>query len=291
MRSTSTAKALNSQRCGLSPGQNRKLPLRRGRALELLWKSSGFHRPCMPSHRNLKNPPIVEALIDIQVEPSARASVAGLEAMRDRLQQDYPVVRGLRQMRHDVTIANGDVATATQQLAQGFFFETADRTWVVQARRDGFAISRLAGYREWEELRQRAEHLWPIYFEAARPAAIVRMAVRYINRVEISLPTRLEDHFNLTPRIPPQLPQEVGEVFNRLVFRYPDGILAAITQASESGVPGTTESAVFLDIDVFSSATFAPEGREHWACLERLRSIKNEVFFSCLTETALKRFE
>ena len=119
-----------------------------------------------------------------------------------------------------------------------------------------------------------------------------RLALRYINRLNIPLP--IEDfslYLTSPPVIPPDLPQEVSSFLTRVVLHESTVSLAAnITQALEQGLDPNSVT-VILDIDAYKTGEFDPHGAEIAEVLEALHHFKNRVFFSSLTEAALRLYE
>jgi uncharacterized protein (TIGR04255 family) len=67
-----------------------------------------------------------------------------------------------------------------------------------------------------------------------------------------------------------------------------DGITAIVTQAME--FPSGTSVPVVLDIDVYYTCKLEVNSPIVWAEFDRLRDIKNHIFFSSVTERALEPY-
>ena len=75
---------------------------------------------------------------------------------------------------------------------------------------DGFTFSRLKPYETWENLRDEAYRLWQKYREITSPE-IIRVALRYINKLEFPLPIKnFSDYLTAAPIVPAELPQGVS---------------------------------------------------------------------------------
>ena len=134
--------------------------------------------------------------------------------------------------------------------------------------------------------------MWRSYTATVSPEYVSRLALRYINRLNIPLP--VEDfslHLTSPPVIPPDLPQEISSFLTRVVFHESKlGLAATITQALEQGLDPNSVT-VILDIDAYKTGEFDPHGAEIAEVLEALHGFKNRVFFSSLTEAALGVYE
>ena len=77
----------------------------------------------------------------------------------------------------------------------------------------------------------------------------------------------------------------------RVTLSASHGLRAIVTTASEPSF-GTPDTTIILDIDVFSDAAeLAADDARLEPMLERLRDLKNRLFFESLTEDAVRVFE
>ena len=125
----------------------------------------------------------------------------------------------------------------------------------------------------------------------AAPVQITRVALRYINRIEIPLPFRdFKDYILTTPEIAPGLPQGLARFFMQLAIPIAEIPAVAIITETMEPVTETKRLPFILDIDVFREAAFDVEGKEAWEMLEKLHDIKNDVFFNSITPKAKELF-
>lgn len=235
--------------------------------------------------------PITEALIDVQVTPSADLSLDALRRFNEPLAAEYPHVRTQTEWAGQLRVeVAGTASTMTSRHGvRGFVFLDEEQRLVVQVRRDGFTFSRLEPYQSWDALRAAAKTAWARYVEVARPTAVRRVALRYINR--LNLPggeLQLPDWFRLHPNAPPGL-GTMSDVLVRLALRHPDepDIVALTTLGTAPSVIAG-EAGFLLDIDVW----LVREMQVNAAILdilEDLHEYKNDVFFGSLTEQTFQR--
>jgi uncharacterized protein (TIGR04255 family) len=169
-------------------------------------------------------------------------------------------------------------------------YSTADASSVLQLRRDGMTFSILKDYQSWDETKALAQGYWDRYSRLAPSVPIQRLAVRYINVLEFSVPVaNFDDYLTAGPRIPHELPQRLTGFLHRVVIPFdPDGTTAIVTQALEP--PKETRIPMVLDIDVFVECSLDGRSAEMWSRLDKLRNIKNAIFFSSVTERALETY-
>lgn len=245
----------------------------------------------MTLRRHYTKPPIIEAVIDIRAELSPDFQIENLAVIHEQIKAAYP-------SREDVTMfqANiqfrpeGKVNSAQTQL--GYLFRSADKKQIVQVRTNGFTFSRLNPYESWNSLRDEARNLWAVYKRVAKPIRAIRVAVRYINRIDIPFPmVDMRDYLRTFPEISPELPQVMaGFVMHILIpIETFGGTLSLLEAAVPS--PGPDISSINLDIDLFKESTADFDSDEKvWDLLEHLRDKKNEIFEKCITDKARELF-
>lgn len=235
--------------------------------------------------------PIVEALIDIHVVPvlSKLEQLAAFEAVA---QAEFPERKRVIELRGNLDFSSDEPkVTSSAPEVRGFAFWTADKRRVVQARLNGFSFSHLAPYDRWASLRDDTQTWWSKFCEATTATEVTRVAVRYINRIDLPLPIRdFGDYLRTLPVVAQGLPQSLSGFFMRLVMPI-EGATVIITQTIDEAAVTASLLPVVLDIDVFESNVVPATGDALWDKIENLRRIKNEVFFGSLTPAAWRLFE
>jgi uncharacterized protein (TIGR04255 family) len=238
----------------------------------------------MDQESHYSKAPITEAILDIQVETAEGLTPLSLAACQDSVLADYPTKRELKATIAQFEMVPQLVASATSQ-DLGFAFISPDGKQLFQTRMNGFTVNRLAPYVRWETFSQEARRLWNIYREAAKPARITRIALRYINRIDIPTgPVELKDYFNTTPEVARGLPQSMAGFFMQVLLPLEDvkafvNIVETIVEPPQPGIVS-----VVLDLDFFRTAELPGNEEELWNLFEVLRVKKNAVFDTCITE-------
>jgi uncharacterized protein (TIGR04255 family) len=240
-----------------------------------------------------RNPPIKEALIDIRAELPSGIELSHLEKLHDKIKSQYPT----RKLRHrwegKVEFKEGEtpVSEAKDLGPDGLLFWSADEKQLVQFRLDGFTFNRLRPYKSWDSMKAEAQPLWDIYVAGIEPIQVTRLALRYINSIEIPEKMfQLEDYLSQPPRIPNELSQIMEEFLSRVVVGFPEfDAKAIITQAPQpSKNPNVTS--VLFDVDVFRLVNLAPSSQDIWVILGKLRDLKNLIFSKYITEKTKELF-
>jgi len=231
--------------------------------------------------------PITEAVVDIRVQLPGDVSLGDLENLHTLIKEKYPDRKTRHRWEARIELKGLEQPLKAQQLqVEGYVFSTLDGKQVVQYRLDGFTFSRLRPYSRWEDVYGEATRLWEVYKTGTMPLVVNRLAVRYINSVEIpSKSFDYDDYLTAAPRIPRELPQLLQHFFTRLMIRFPEQGATAVVMQTLSEKQDPIKTAILLDIDVFSDVTgLLPGDARIGEIFATLRDIKNEIFFNSITE-------
>ncbi len=241
---------------------------------------------------HLANAPITEALIDIQVRYHELPTNDVLRSVAQAMKDAFPLL----EERQQTTISISMVPEAETNMVHqpyGFLLHSADKHYAAQILQDRFSLSRLTPYIDWADLRDQAKQFWQIYRDIAAPKRVVRLAVRYINK--LLLPSPIEDFsvfFTKPIEIPESLPQGLASYMTRMALPEPETGSVALIQQVLEGVTLENEVSIIFDIDTFKQVDLAADNDEEiWSDLENLRDYKNRVFFKSLTNRAIELFQ
>lgn len=254
--------------------------------------------PCPPppmsaSPLKLKNPPIVEAVLDIECDNPPGFEVSTVEeAARNVFLETYPKLRTQFMQRHQLKMSE-EPELSVERMVQALQFRTDDERQLVQVRKDGYSFNRLAPYTSLGEYLSEIERTWRLYINIVHPLQITAVRLRYINRLElpaINGALQLSDYLKVSP----QLPAAAKLVFAGFINQHSarevgTGNEADIILASE---PGSDDCyPVVFDITVAKGEASEPS---NWPwildAIESLRSLKNRIFEHTLTEPCLNRY-
>ena len=228
--------------------------------------------------------------MDIRVTPRDDLNVEELRKLAEVVPSDYSEIND--QFSVTAAIQLGELANQSiTPTKEGFQFKSTGTNRLFQAQRNGWSFNQLAPYEGWEIFSPAGRELWMKYREIAKPKAITRIAVRYINRLELPLP--LEDfkqYILAVPDISMALPQAFSNFFMQVHIPHADILamlvlnVALIAPASEASVP------IVLDIDLFRERDVPQTEKDIWVFFETLRDKKNKIFEACVTEAMKERF-
>lgn len=247
--------------------------------------------------RHLRNAPITEAIVDFRVSFHGDFCPDRLREAKERLAQRYPEALERKGLETRLEIATGQPKEPqTRDLGfLGIWLKTEDQKSVAQFRVDGFTFNRLRPYTRWEEILPEALRLWAIYVELTNPQSVTRVALRYINHMNLpSLGGTLSDYSDYIvtgPRWPLSAHEVLSSFATRVVLGYPERQMKAnVVQTLEIGVKTSAPSLLF-DIDVYRSGDLEVSPTPLKEIFDELRQYKNEIFFGSLTERFVEAFE
>ena len=239
---------------------------------------------------HLAHAPIVEAVIDFRVLSRDDITVNEFAQLKGLIGPHYDEGALMQSIQGRFGIDQGKPIRPTQvQSAVGWIYKTGGA--VAQYRIDGFTFSKLAPYTTWGEVFGEAQRLWGIYLQVARPRETKRLAVRYINRLRVPGRADLREYIEAPPVLPPPIPSEIREFLTRVVVV--DSVRnasAILIQALEPSLdPATTQ--ILIDIDAFREVALPGEDSSLPEIFEKLRALKNDIFFASLTEKTVEMYE
>lgn len=246
----------------------------------------------MPSARHYPRAPITEALVDLRVSYPEGMSLERLKQFGDRVRNRYPSEATRDVFQAEIKLGQGASSTNT---TLGFVYHSADRLQAVQARLDGFTFSRFTPYETWDLLIAEARRLWALFVETAAQCLVQRVAVRYINRLDLPIKDgrlRFEDYLRTFPVVGAEAGQEMEGFLVRLML--PQRDIAAKLVLTEALVPQQHPGVVgvILDIDLFRDGVSLPgDSKEVWDILEAFHDRKNLYFEASITDSARELFQ
>ena len=237
--------------------------------------------------------PITEAIIELRADPRADLLIDDLQTLRSGLSQPYPNVTPTFEAMGRVEAQPGASASASAAHEQnGLRFVTPDGESICQFRKSGVAFSRLAPYESWEPFRDEARRLWTMCRESVQPGRITRLAVRYINRIDIpEQMVDLKDYFRTSPEVSPDLPQNLAGFFMQI--RIPQEDIGAQVLINQTIISPACEGvvSVVLDLDLLRTENIAEDEKGIWTYFETLHARKNEIFEACITDRTRNLFD
>jgi len=209
--------------------------------------------------RRYKKPPLIEALCEFQFEGSQPWdwTVPGL--VYEKIHDQFPkkrqesVLEIAMQPSQDKILQQMKAGVAKMQ------FLRDDETALIQVGPDLLAINHLCPYPPWQTFKTLILENVEVYRRIAKPMALKRIGLRYINRIEIPNEKRqLDKYFQTLPRVPSSIPQDLQSFLLQVDVPY-DNPSGHLRLRFGTAPPGSSENLTFmLDLDFYVLADNCP---------------------------------
>jgi uncharacterized protein (TIGR04255 family) len=242
-----------------------------------------------------RRPPITEAVIEVRF--ADEASPAQLERIMSGFASSYPHQQMQRNVGFAVAVppelSEQPRAQFNQQI--GYRRSSTDLTEILLVWPAIFVVSQLAPYPGWETFIARFARDWTDWKRFAGYRRIVRIGVRYINRIDIPMETAsgvLEEteYLKVFPKLPDGLGPMTAFGVQAIVPLVDIGCNLTINSGAVPS-PLLNHCSFILDIDIAKEESAAQKDDEVAALLNQVRVRKNEIFEACITDRARELFQ
>ena len=237
----------------------------------------------------LSNAPIVEAALDIRVVPPVKWDESSLENELKKRLPNYSKIEPVREARYQLSPGKPGHMTVEDFGCVGFKLHSNDNLHIAQFNKSAFVFSRLRPYEDWNQFSQEATRLLVIYHELLHPTEVIRIGLRFINRIDIQSETvELADYYKYPPEPLRELNWPLTGYINHDVVQVPGTPYSVNLIKTIQHTPG--ETGLILDIDVFMQNNFEYDEPSIIKYLKEMRWVKDKIFFNSLAEKALAEF-
>lgn len=244
----------------------------------------------------LRNPPIVEAVVDIDCDLPAGfglGEVAGLAA--EAFGDTYPITATRHVEQYTFTpTPGGPPSQSVRSDIQALQHFNKEKNQLVQVRADGYTFNRLQPYTSLDALLPEIERTWALYRDLASPIKVTALRLRYINRIDLPFDggrVEIDDYFTIGPRTPAGEGMSLGPFLVQFMMidnttRCVANVRLAAQDLHPEGI------SLILDIEAVKNEELAPD---NWECIaERiacLREFKNRIFHGSITEKTREKYQ
>jgi uncharacterized protein (TIGR04255 family) len=237
-----------------------------------------------------KRCPIIEAVVEVRTGGSPLDDKA-MEKVTKRLGERYPAPP---QPSNNLGVeVSGTMVRVTQQNL-GFKILSADGGFTVNVGHNALGTSKNAPYGGWEEFIGEARNNWSDWEKVVGWKQVVRIGVRYINRIDIPFSptglTKLEEYFGFNVNVPEDLGPLANFGINAEIPMTDRRIKVVINHAPTPISPLVQTNSFLLDIDLGLEQALPTGEKALWETIEGLRSVKNFVFEACITDRTRELF-
>lgn len=241
----------------------------------------------------LKAAPSIEAVIHWQAHAGKKLEPEILKAELTQRLPDYPILQTQQDIQFSaVGTPDGSSEFFQQTQWSGFRLQDEQNRHVAQFTLNGVAFSQLEPYEDWDSFQTEALRFWHIFLELAKPTVIQHLGVRYINRIALGDSEQPSQYLNTIPAPPPGLELTDESFFHQDTYSIPGYSYSInwVRTIQPAGANSADGRSLIVDIDVFIQDLLQLDQDTLVQRLQEMRWLKNKVFFSCITNHALKRF-
>jgi uncharacterized protein (TIGR04255 family) len=244
----------------------------------------------------LKNPPIVEAVLDIDCDMPPDFSVeARIPDAQRVFGEQYPKMQKRYVHQHEIKQELGGIAEVASKNAelQAILLRAQGEKQLVQVRNRGFSFNRLAPYSRLDDYLPEIERTWNVFVAEFKPLQVRKVSLRYINRLLLPLNAdgglNTDDFLKVGPKLPDDERLAFSDFLNQHhVVEKDTGNQAKIILASQPPEKGCLP--IIFDIEATNPLVFEPEWGQIRNLINSLRDLKNHIFQHTLTGECIALF-
>lgn len=234
-----------------------------------------------------KYPPITEAVIGITFVEQLEEN--DLNNAQKKFSKEYPNHQQLSTVNFQLELNQGLAEHNTNiTTTPGHRRSSNDQTELIVLQDNMFIVSQLAPYPGWDEFSKRFKENWKKLKRTLGYREIKHIGVRYINRIDIPVENEIVDHRNYLT-IYPNFPQKFTPLTAYGVQTVTDmADIKSVLRINSGAVPSPliNYASFLIDIDIVRATEVPQKDEEIYQLLEQIRTRKNEVFESCVTDHA-----
>jgi uncharacterized protein (TIGR04255 family) len=236
-----------------------------------------------------KRAPITEAVVELRL--AAPLPIELVEKVKTQLTDDYPLAP---QIMQSITVRTGPVPQPSIEFAAYRMF-SADATSVAIIGRQVFSASRLAPYSGWEAFIGRAQLNWAVWKKIVGWREVIRLGVRYINRIDVSnpedRPIPIDDFLIFRPVFPTfEGSQGVDSFAINGSMPIANSQFRLILNAGSTVSPLVKTTSFLLDLDISQEIDLPKSDDALWSLIDQIREVKNRIFEASITDSARRLF-
>jgi len=231
-----------------------------------------------------KRPPITEAVIELRFDGKIDRDL--IDKLQGRLSTKYPFSMGGKVWNVEI----GDAPPKIRQEFQGYRMTAVDGTGIVVISPSLISTSRLAPYSGWEQMIESAKENWSSWKKIIGYRRLIRVGLRYVNRIDIpnpeNAPVHINKYLNLRPEVPVFGFSPIENFVMNVSIPVGNEELKLILNAGSTPSPLVKTVSFLLDIDLSRDSNLPQIDTDIWSLVDRMRPYKNSVFEGCITDEA-----
>ncbi len=235
--------------------------------------------------------PVIEVIVDLRTVQPDDFSVSNFLEIFEKFNYEFPNREEIHMLAGQVHFPGGTVTpeVTSSQSHLGYRFTSRNKQKILQVRTDGFTFSHLAPYAKWEDLRDDAKRLWDLYRNETDAKEVTRIAVRYVNRLDLPVEADAQEYLRTSPEVSAEYKYgAVNNFFMQLQIPQPDINGTLIVNETFTEPPSPDISSIILDLDLFIEQPQKPwdtvEDDSLWISIEKLHLRSYQIFEASITD-------
>lgn len=238
----------------------------------------------------LKNPPIIEAVIVINVSELPESTLSAiLQSASEMAAKGYGAPQPLTAHSMQIKIDAGVSSLSGSDVIYGYRFFSVDKLYAVQLNRTGIVFSRLGKYDKWESFIDQAKTAWSCYLSAVGNVELSSFGVRFINKIFLPVNSEVAEFVQIYPHLPEDVPQQIQDMYMRIALPISDPAGRLIHQQTFLPPERDGFTGLLLDND-FSFSALNLNYQSLWVEIDKVRDIKDNFFRRCVTQKMMETF-
>lgn len=233
------------------------------------------------SHPSFPNPTIQEAVCELFFRPQIGAwNPLIFGQFFDLVKADFPYIETVPVPLVQIQSSgpSGPAHLASMPLPQIIRYRHASRPLLIQLSENRIVVNCVGNYPGWSQMRSDIESAWEKITTIIQPEAIVRVGIRYINRIERRSGTEtLGDWLQPTDYIPQAVLASLPGFILQIQAKTDETSRTSVTVGENESGPGSL-AAFILDIDRIAEREIMPDVSSLFQAMDRLHEDVWNVF-------------
>lgn len=237
-------------------------------------------------------PPIVEAICELRFQPDQPWdwTIPGL--LYAKIKDEFPQKKEEYAVPVQVRPEPREIAYSLGRSLAKMQFVREDGSAMVQVGPHLLAVNHLKPYPRWGAFKEMIAETFDVYREVAQPQGLLRIGLRYINRIEIpSERVRIEDYLGAVPVVPEELPQTFATWAQRVEIPMGDINGVLILQSGSLREADQSNVVFLLDLDLGTADVGELSLDDALAWIESAHDGIEAAFEACITDRARELFK
>lgn len=242
--------------------------------------------------KNLNNPPVAVALLQIKYNVGQFDLKSFLE-FDLQLKKEFPIRKenlqvGIDLGKTSIPLGVSKVSATSNATLTGYIYASKDQKRKIELLSDGVTYIDETSYQGWDLFKKKALNVLTILSPLLQTIEIKRTSIRFVNRIPLLEFNKPTDYINIiiSSVHSDSQPYPLRQYGFRLTMDIPDSDIYSIVNHNIESVP-ENKYLYTLDIDVLDKQCLIFDLGTISDNIEKLREVKNTIFFDSLTEKTL----